>query len=208
MAKTESKQKKAVKKKHSPIAEQAICVTCGFCCDGSLFDNATLQPGEKGGLPEYMEQTYFKNDKGEYFRLPCGYFDSKCTIYNQKKAHVCSAFRCQLLKDFSKKKTTQGNAKKLVKNAMAQRKKIMAFSEKVLNTPENLPFRKLLVELHKYINQEKENHTPNKELDILTARCNIFEALLIRYFKSEDDFNSMKVPLDNENPDQKPQEPK
>jgi len=203
MAKTESKQKMVGKKQHSPKAEQAICVTCGFCCDGTLFDHATLQPGEKGNLPEYMERSYFKNEKGESFRLPCEYFDSKCTIYDQKKAHVCSSYRCQLLKDFSKKKTTQGNAKKLVKNAMAQRKEIMTLSETVLNTPENLPFRKLLLELHKYINQEKENHTPNKEIDILTARCNIFEALLIRYFKSEDDFNSMKVPLHGEDPNEK-----
>jgi hypothetical protein len=200
MAKTESEKIKATKKPQNPKSEQTICITCGFCCDGTLFDQAALQPGEKGDLPRYMEESYFKNEKGEYFRLPCGYFDEKCSIYEHKKAHVCSAFRCQLLKDFSKKKITQANAKKLVKNAMAQRKEILALSEKLLRSPEKIPFRKLLLELHKKIHLEKENYTPNPELDILTARCNIFEALLIRYFKSEDDFNSMKVPLHGEDP--------
>ena len=200
MAKTESKQKKAIKKQHSPKAEQAICVICGFCCDGTLFAHAVLQPGEKGNLPEYMERSYFKNEKGEYFKLPCEYFDEKCSIYDQKKAQICSAFRCQLLKDFSKKKITQGNAKKLVKNAKDQRNEILALSEKVLHTPENIPFRKLLLELRDINNARKENDHPNPELEILIARCNIFEALLLRYFKSEKDFNSMKVPTQNPDP--------
>jgi hypothetical protein len=203
MAKTERKNITILKKPLSPKSEQAICVSCGFCCDGTLFDHATLQPGEKGGLPQYMEDSYFKNEKGEYFRLPCAYFNEKCTIYDQKKAHVCSAFRCQLLKDFAKKKITQTNAKKLVKNAMVQRKEILALSESVLNTPENIPFRKLLMELREFVNARNENDPRNQELDILTARCNIFEALLIRYFKSEDDFNSMKVPLHGEDPNEK-----
>ena len=127
MAKTDHKQN--LKKNLSPKAEQAICVTCGFCCDGTLFDHAVLQPGEKGNLPEYMERSYFKNEKGEYFRLPCEYFNENCSIYDQKKAHICSAFRCQLLKDFSKKKITQSNAKKVVRNAKDQRKilRILAF---------------------------------------------------------------------------------
>jgi len=195
--------KKAGSKKEIKDPEQLICIRCGFCCDATLFDNATLKPGEKGGLPQYMEDSYFKNEKGEYFRLPCAYFNEKCTIYDQKKAHVCSAFRCQLLKDFSKKKISQGNAKKLVKNAMTQRKEILALSEKVLNTPKNIPFRKLLVELREFINTRNETDLRNSDLDILTARCNIFEALLIRYYKSEDDFNSMKVALNEKDPNEK-----
>jgi hypothetical protein len=198
MAKTDHKQN--LKKNLSPKAEQAICVTCGFCCDGTLFDHAVLQPGEKGNLPEYMERSYFKNEKGEYFRLPCEYFDEKCSIYDQKKAQICSAFRCQLLKDFSKKKITQGNAKKLVKNAKDQRNEILALSEKVLHTPGNIPFRKLLLQLREFIHAKNGDETRNPELDILTARCNIFEALLLRYFKSEKDFNSMKVPTQNPDP--------
>ena len=34
-----------------PVIEQEICVTCGFCCDGTLFKYAVLQSGERGNLP-------------------------------------------------------------------------------------------------------------------------------------------------------------
>ena len=35
----------------APVEEQRICVGCGCCCDGTLFVNAGLNPGERGGLP-------------------------------------------------------------------------------------------------------------------------------------------------------------
>ncbi|MBE0674536.1 MAG: hypothetical protein IH591_07745, partial [Bacteroidales bacterium] len=86
----------------APAEEQAICVVCGFCCDGTLFVNAGLNQGERGsGLPEKIEQASFSEGGRDYFRLPCNYFSGKCSIYDRNRADVCSSFRCQLLKDLA-----------------------------------------------------------------------------------------------------------
>ena len=181
---------------NSSESEQTICITCGFCCDGTLFYNATLQPGEKGTLPQKMEEAYFKNGEEEFFRLPCQYFDGKCTIYDQNKAHICSAFRCELLKDYSGEKISQEAALRLIENAVRQRAEIRNLANQVIGTPLDIPFRHLLLELRKVIHAREENGEPrNMELEILLAKCTIFQALLIRHFKPAKDFDSMKMPV-------------
>jgi hypothetical protein len=62
--------------------EQEICVDCGFCCDGTLFNQAVLKPAEKGNLPHWMEENYREKEDDGFFPLPCAYFDGNCTIYN------------------------------------------------------------------------------------------------------------------------------
>ena len=180
----------------SPQSEQSICITCGFCCDGTLFNRATLQPGEQGTLPQKMEESYFRDGEKEFFRLPCQYFDGKCTIYDQKKAHICSSFRCELLKDFSGEKITQEAALRLVANATRQRTEIRELANKLIGTPLDIPFRNLLEKVRHVVDAKEENGEPKeRELEILLAKCTIFEALLIRHFKPAKDFDSMKVPV-------------
>lgn len=174
------------------VKEQQICINCGFCCDGTLFHNANLEPGEKGNLPDYMEKSYFKNEKGEFFKLPCEYFDGKCTIYDQPKAIICGAFRCQLLKDFAAKKISQKAALEIVKKSKITRDELFEAYARLTGKRGKITVRQLLVELGKL---QKETNGLNMEFELFTARCNIFEALLLRYFKSENDFNSMKANL-------------
>jgi hypothetical protein len=182
----------------SPLSEQKICVACGMCCDGTLFERATLQPGEKGHLPPWMEENYRIVDGKECFPQPCHYFNGKCTIYNQKKAHVCSAYRCLLLKDFSKGKVTQEQSLQIVSNALRLREEILADYRNLFPGNEILPFRFLLKKLWEIKNNQDEGTPLNIEMERLMGKCNIFEALLIRYFKSADDFNKMMAP-ENQN---------
>ena len=75
-----------MKTDQAPLQEQDICVTCGFCCDGTLFAHALLNPGEKGSLPERIEESVFSLDDRDYFHLPCRYFAGRCTIYDRQRA--------------------------------------------------------------------------------------------------------------------------
>ena len=174
--------------------EQDICISCGFCCDGTLFHQAILQPGEKGSLPEKIEQAYFKKEDQEFFKLPCLYFDQKCTIYDQEKAIICSAFRCQLLNDFSENKISLKTAKEIVRNSKNTREELLQDYAQITGKEEKITFRQLLIELGKL---QKETKGQDLEFELFNASCNIFESLLIRYFKSEENFNSMKVPPEN-----------
>jgi hypothetical protein len=154
--------------------------------------HAHLNLEEKGHLPDKIEQNIFSEGGKEYFRLPCGYFTGKCSIYDQKRADVCSSYRCQILKDFSEGKITQDDAAAIVKDAKALR---MHLLEQYLHLSENtnlICFRHLLIELGKKQSSASDGDPMNTEYEILLARCNIFEALLIKNFRSEQDFDKMK----------------
>ena len=101
--------------------EQELCKTCGFCCDGTLFQRAKAEEDEK--LLPLMEEEYVKETR--FFKLPCDYFDEKCSVYGGYRPKVCGAFKCKLLKDAIKEKTTYEEAANLVSQVKAQKKRLV-----------------------------------------------------------------------------------
>jgi len=177
--------------KTAPAAEQEICVKCGFCCDGTMFERAFLSPGERGSLPEKIEQASYTDTDGEYFRLPCKYFDKKCTIYTSGRANVCGEFRCQLLKDFEAGKVTLEEAVEIVEGATLMRDRLILQYKMIRGSNETTYFRNLLYEVGR-IQEESSEDTPMKnEYDLLLAGCNIFEALMIKHIRSKSEFDKM-----------------
>ncbi len=132
-----------------PAEEQSICVVCGFCCDGTLFLHAHLNPGERGSLPEKIEQASFSEDGKDYFRLPCLYFSEKCTIYDRKRADVCGSYRCQLLKDFAEGKVSLPDALEIVRQARTMRDETMEEYRRISENRDRINFRQLLLNLGK-----------------------------------------------------------
>lgn len=184
---------------YNPKSEQIICITCGFCCDGTIFSTATLQRGEKGNLPEKIEENYFVKDDKEYFKLPCQYFSYKCTIYTREKAIVCSAYRCQLLKDLAEKKITKRKALEKISLAKSSRAELFEQYKSISGTGESICFRQLLLELGEKTAATAGNEKQDMDSEVLAARCNIFEALLIKHFRSAKDFDNMMEDEEDKN---------
>ena len=175
----------------APDQEQAICVTCGFCCDGTLFSHASLREGERGRLPDKIVQACFSEGGKDYFRLPCGYFTSKCSIYDRKRAEVCGTYRCQLLVDFAAGKVSLDDALATVREAIEMRKLVMDEFRRSFRDGGETHFRQVLVSLGKICKLPDDGSQLSGEQELLIARCNIFEALLIRHFRSEEAFEKM-----------------
>jgi hypothetical protein len=175
------------------LNEQAICVSCGFCCDGTLFLHAHLDPGERGNLPEKIEQNSYTKGEKDYFRLPCHYFYNKCTIYNSRRANICSSYRCQLLKDFAGGKLTQNDALFIVKEALNMRTDLMKQYKRVTGKSNDICFRQLQVDLGEILKSLPEEEPVNHDYEMLQAKCNIFEALLIKHIRSANDFENIML---------------
>ncbi len=180
----------------APLEEQEICVKCGFCCDGTLFQHAILLPGERGTLPEKMEQNYVRDGETEYFRQPCEYFSVKCTIYNEKKANVCGSYRCQLLKDFADHKLSHIEAIEIIKQTRSTRIELLEQFRAVTGINKEFTFSHALHELIRIQKNKTINEDTDMDLDILLARFNIFESQLTKYFKSSGRFESLIIPDD------------
>ena len=175
----------------APREEQSICVSCGFCCDGTLFMRAHLNSGERGNLPEKIEENSFSEDGKDYFKLPCQYFSAKCTIYDKRRADVCGSYRCQLLKDFAGQKIALNDALETVMDAMSMRRDIFEEYRRISGNNAGINFRQLLLNLGKIQEAASEEKPLSMEYEMLLARCNIFEALLIKHFRSAEDFEKM-----------------
>ena len=177
--------------KQGPSEEQAICVTCGLCCDGTLFRHAILNPGEKGNLPQKIEESVFSEGEKEYFVLPCPYFSGKCSIYDRKRADVCFGYRCQLLKDFNKGKVSLDETLDIIREAMNNRNALIEEYRRVTGRDNAPYFMILLRELGKIQESVTEKEPLGIDYEVLLARCNILEALLIKHFRSVEDFEKM-----------------
>lgn len=175
----------------APEQEQRICVRCGFCCDGTLFQHAHLNDGERGALPEEIEKAAFSEGGRDYFRLPCRYFSGKCTIYGHQRAYVCGSYRCQLLKDLSDGRVTSDEARDTVLRAHEIRRQIIRDFRRITRSKKRLYFRQVLTEMGRLHKSPGVNKLTEEPADVLIARCNIFEALLIRHFRSADDFEKL-----------------
>ena len=178
----------------APPGEQKICVECGFCCDGTLFLHAHLNPGEKGHLPEKIEMAVYSRDGRDYFRLPCGYFDRRCTIYNQKKADICHDYRCQLLRDSAGGKISAGEALQTVREAKRMRSELFEEWRRISGSGEGVHFMGILRGMDKLNDPPHNEESTAPDRDLFVVRCNIFEALLIRHFSAAGEFAKLMMP--------------
>ena len=141
-----------------------------------------------------LNEASYSKDGNDYFRLPCGYFDRKCTIYDQKKADVCSDFRCQLLRDFSDGKISHGDALRLVREAGRMRAELFAEWRRITGSRDSIYFMTLLRETGKMNESVREGGEVLPGCGPFVARCNIFEALLIKHFWSAGEFEKLMMP--------------
>lgn len=169
--------------------EQIICKNCGFCCDGTLFEQATLQSNEV--LPAGIELNKVKIKRKEYFNLPCFYFKNNCSIYHSPKARICSSFRCKLLRDVERGKITKENAVKLIKETKQKRAELVKEFEHLINLNKKVCFREMLKYTGLLIKKNENEQLQNSQIDLFQAKCNIFEVFLTKYFKSEMSYHAM-----------------
>ena len=76
----------------------SICVSCGMCCDGTLFSKAVVRGQADEALALSLGLETFQVESTLYFRLPCHHFKGCCTVYDQARPHTCGAYFCKPLR--------------------------------------------------------------------------------------------------------------
>lgn len=100
---------------------EKLCLACGLCCDGTLFDNVRLGPRDDApalkalGLP--VEVTRGRTPV-TLFRQPCAALcaDRTCRVYADRPGQ-CRAFECGVFKDAQAGRIAFAAALRSVKNA-------------------------------------------------------------------------------------------
>ena len=74
-----------------------LCLSCGMCCDGTLYAWAPLEEDEVERFSSKVRVTQI--NERSVMRLACPRLDdARCTIYDEGRPHICGAFSCDLLR--------------------------------------------------------------------------------------------------------------
>ncbi|MCF0054620.1 YkgJ family cysteine cluster protein [Dyadobacter sp. CY356] len=76
-----------------------LCVGCGMCCDGTLFNKAVVWSEDERKMADDLGLFTFEIKEKLFFKLPCSQFSSCCNIYEQRPS-TCSVFFCHPIKRY------------------------------------------------------------------------------------------------------------
>jgi len=143
-----------------------ICLSCGFCCDGTLIGYVQLDSEELPVLKELME-IEDTNNKG-FFLQPCKSYCDGCNIYSQRPKQ-CDNFNCGFLKSFQQKELGFDSAIEII-NVVKQKKIAIEKKLRILDFQlHSQSFHFKMVELKKLLQKKKsESSLTQNHLELIT----------------------------------------
>jgi|GEM_PF-2487486 len=102
-----------------------LCVSCGMCCDGTLFKRATVFGEEDRILANDLGLNAFDLNNQIFFKLPCSYFSGCCTIYARPRPGICSAFFCNPIRKYQNGEQTFDDARQQVRSLLQYRAELL-----------------------------------------------------------------------------------
>lgn len=114
-------------KTEQSAAAAGLCLACGLCCNGVLFNRARAQPDEFAAMNQVgLETGQGSREEGAFFKLPCHHLDGcRCTIY-ETRFRICRDFSCALLTGLQQGEVAQAEAQKVVADAKAMVDRVSA----------------------------------------------------------------------------------
>ena len=118
-----------IQKHNSEIGN--ICIECGLCCDGSMFNKARMDKQDDPAFLKQMGVESFTVDDKPFFQLPCRAQKGKrCSLYHdERRFKVCRTFNCKLLKQYLSAEISSPAALDIIMEVRMRRERIKAFSE-------------------------------------------------------------------------------
>jgi len=106
---------------------ESICLKCGLCCNGVIFADVKLQPGEDStrlrslGLAVSAPRAA---NRAPRLKQPCSAFDGcRCRIYAERPSH-CSSFECLLLRNLKAGRLERAAALRIIGTARDRAEKV------------------------------------------------------------------------------------
>jgi hypothetical protein len=111
---------------------QALCLTCGICCEGTLFSHVPLKaadallPLQAGGI------AIGANDAGQFFNLPCAAHREGCCQVYASRPIVCRKYRCELLGKYESGTSSWAESQQKIGHVQMLKKMIGTELERIL----------------------------------------------------------------------------
>ncbi|RQW79584.1 MAG: hypothetical protein EHM14_08120 [Methanothrix sp.] len=119
---------------HTKSAGSELCLSCGLCCKGLLFNRAGLLPEEAAKAEELGLHCFPSGDGKFAFRLPCPWFQNeRCSIYSAR-FDACQRYRCDLLKRLANGDLSVSEGKRIINKIKNDMSSISLKMESVVQT--------------------------------------------------------------------------
>ncbi len=156
-----------------------ICLSCGFCCDGTLIGFVQLGREELPALRGLMD---IEEANGEgFFLQPCNNYCDGCNIYSNRPKQ-CRNFNCELLNSLEQKEFDFDLAVETI-NVVKQKK--IAIEKKLAMLQFDLQSQSFyfkMVELKKVLQKNKVESTLTENHLELISDINKLDGLLLEKF--------------------------
>lgn len=120
-------------------AVSQLCPACGMCCNGVLFGDVELQPGDDGKRLAARGLELFRKGRKRCFSQPCACFDGKrCRIYDVRPKR-CATFECRLLQRVQSGETDAAAALKAIAQARRRVETVRRLVRESGHTDERVP---------------------------------------------------------------------
>jgi uncharacterized protein len=95
-------------------SSQSLCLTCGLCCDGTLFWGLPLKPDDDVIPLKAVDINIVSDNDLTVLKLPCAaHKNCTCTVY-ANRPQACRTFKCKLLKSFERDDISQRSAVEII----------------------------------------------------------------------------------------------
>jgi uncharacterized protein len=116
------------------VTEQ-LCLACGLCCDGTLFADVKLQPGDD---PQRLRAAGLPVPRSGCCRQPCAAFrGQRCTVYELRPVH-CRRFECLLIKDATAGRISAAAALRTIQRTRTAAQEVRRLLRQLGDVNENL----------------------------------------------------------------------
>ena len=104
---------------------QSLCLTCGLCCDGTIFSSVPLKPDDEiSPLETVGIDIVLDSDANSLFKLPCAaHKNCTCTVY-ANRPQVCRGYKCELLKRFERDEIPHEAALEIINKVVSLKKEV------------------------------------------------------------------------------------
>ena len=169
-----------------PSLTDALCTTCGLCCDGSLFADVELAGEAEAARLEVMGLEIDDDDDagGGLLVQPCAALQGKmCGIYAHRPK-CCRTFECRLLQDVRRGTITVARAKDCIAEAFERIGRARALLRQLGQHDEHLPLQERCTEALGFADEPTANPSQDRKRAELEATMNAVEKLIQRRFLS------------------------
>lgn len=137
-------------------AASRLCLACGMCCNGVLFQIVRLQAEDSPRELEKLGMALSRKKTEPYFNQPCRFLDNcTCQIYSQRPSR-CRQFECRQIVALAGGDTSEAEAAAVIARIHDQVRRVTL----LLSAPEPGPH-----------SQAAENEVPTARPIPLMERC-------------------------------------